>query len=292
MMKRKYPTVILLLAILFLLPARVLSGGERENSIKWFILDLPPLFITKGPDMGKGFGDQIQKMVSERLDGYRSYYKVANASRIAKSLNEDECVCFAGEFYGNPDFLTSVPTIVLMPHNIIVRKKDLHLFGDGNSVSLKRMLQKKNLILGTARDRLYGHELDVVLKEHAGGKNIYRRSGKDTLEGLLGMLIKGRVDYLIEYPVSIKYAARRLGVSNKIATITIEENVDAPPIRGAIRCPDTEWGRKVINDINKILVKIRALPEYRKVIKDWAVPPGKEEEYWKIYEKQVLNVSE
>jgi len=68
-------------------------------------------------------------------------------------------------------------------------------------------LQNKNLILGTASDRLYGPELDIVLKKHTKGKNVYHRSGKDTLDGLLGMLIKGRVDYLIEYPVSIAYAA-------------------------------------------------------------------------------------
>ena len=280
------------LLVISVLPAWVVAEREKEDSITWFILDLPPFFITKGSDKEKGLADQIQKMVSERLDGYRFSNKVANASRIAKELKEDQCVCFAGEFYGNPGFLTSVPTILLLPHNIIVRKKDLHLYGNENYVSLKRLLQNKNLILGTASDRLYGPELDIVLKKHTKGKNVYHRSGKDTLDGLLGMLIKGRVDYLIEYPVSIAYAAKRLGVLDKLATITIEENVDAPPIRGAIRCPDTEWGRKIINDINKILLKIRALSEYRKIIKDWAVPPGKEGEYWKIYKEQVLNVRE
>jgi polar amino acid transport system substrate-binding protein len=287
---KKIISVAISLLVITVLPGWVPAECENEDSITWLILDLPPFFITKGSDRGKGLADQIQKMVSERLDGYRSSNKVANASRIAKELNEDKCVCFAGEFYGNPGFLTSMPTILLLPHNIIVRKKDLHLFGDGNNVSLKRLLQNKNLIFGTAKDRLYGPELDIVLKKNAKGKNIYQRSGKDTLDGLVGMLIKGRVDYLIEYPVSITYAAKRLGVSDKLATITIDENVDAPPIRGAIRCPDTEWGRKTINDINKILVNIRALPEYRKIIKDWAVPPGKEGEYWKIYKEQVLNI--
>jgi uncharacterized protein (TIGR02285 family) len=202
-MKKRTTVAISLLVILFLLPAWAQAEREKGDSITWFILDLPPFFVTKGPDKGKGLADQIQKMVSERLDGYRFSNKVANASRIAKELKEDKCVCFAGEFYGNPGFLTSVPTILLLPHNIIVRKKDLHLFGNGNNASLKRLLQNKNLILGTTSDRVYGPELDIVLNKHAGGKNIYRRSGKDTLDGLLGMLIKGRVDYLIEYRVAI-----------------------------------------------------------------------------------------
>lgn len=291
-MKKRTTVAVSLLLILLLLPVPSSAGCEQDASITWLVLDLPPFFLTKGPDKGKGVADRIQEMVADRLDEYRSVSKIANASRIARELKEGKCVCFAGEFYGNPNFLTSLPTIALLPHNIIVRKEDAHLFGKGKKVSLERLLQNKNLIFGTARDRLYGPELDAVLKRYAGAKNIYRRSGRDTLDGLLGMLIKGRVDYVIEYPVSVKYAAKRAGVWNKLETISIEENSDAPPIRGAIRCPDTYWGRKVIKDINKVLLKIRPLPEYREIIDDWAVPPGKEKEYRKIYEEQILNVRE
>jgi uncharacterized protein (TIGR02285 family) len=280
------------LLVVFLLLSRSMAEQTNGDTITWLVLDLPPFFLTKGSDKGKGIADQIQQMVCERLKGYRSRTQAANASRIARELREDKCVCFAGEFYGNPDFVTSAPTIALLPHNVIVRKKDAHLFGDGKKISLKELLQNKGLILGTAKDRLYGPELDAVLKRHAGSAHIYRRSGNDTLDGLLGMLLKGRVDYLIEYPVSIRYAAKREGVEDRIAMISIEENSGAPLIRGAIRCPDTEWGRRAIRDINKVLLELRPSPQYRNIIQDWAVPPGKEAEYWKSYEDQILNVKE
>jgi uncharacterized protein (TIGR02285 family) len=289
-MIKRIRIVCCLLLVVFLFPSRSMADQTNGDAITWLVLDLPPFFLTKGPDKGKGVADQIQQMVIDRLKGYRSCTLVANASRIARELREDKCVCFAGEFYGNPDFLTSAPTIALLPHNVIVRKEDAHLFGDGKKISLKELLRNKDLILGTAKGRLYGPELDAVLKRHAGSAHIYRRSGKDTLDGLLGMLLKGRIDYLIEYPVSIRYAAGKAGVADRIAMIPIEENSDAPLIRGAIRCPDTKWGRLAIKDINKVLLELRPSPQYRNIIQDWAVPPGKEEAYWKIYEDQILNV--
>ena len=265
----------LFLALLLLLSSFQLpAGAEEPETITWLVLDLPPLFITKGPDAGNGIADRIQKMIIKGLKGRHCETRVANASRIAKELNQDSKVCFAGEFYGNPAFLTSIPTIVLPPHNLIVLKENAHLFGDGDRVSLRTLLQNEKLIFGTAENRLYGPELDAVLKEYAGAKNIYARSGKDTLEGLLGMLDKKRVHYIIEYPVSIRYAAEKAGIWERLAIIPIEENAGALPVRGAVRCPDTPWGHRLIKEINEVLLKIRPTAEYRKIIKDWIVTPG------------------
>ena len=283
----------LFLALLLLLSSFQLpAGAEEPETITWLVLDLPPLFITKGPDAGNGIADRIQKMIIKGLKGRHCETRVANASRIAKELNQDSKVCFAGEFYGNPAFLTSIPTIVLPPHNLIVLKENAHLFGDGKEVSLRNLLQDRKLIFGTAENRLYGPGLDAILREYAGSKNIYARGGKDTLEGLLGMLMKERVHYLIEYPVSIRYTAKKMGMWERLTVIPIKENAGAPPIRGAVRCPDTLWGRRLITEINEVLRKIRPTPEYRKIVDDWIVAPGNEEDYREIYKNQVLKVTE
>ncbi len=284
--------VVAFFLLICLWPGQALAEQEKENHITWLILDLPPFFLTDGPDKGSGLADRIQEMVAERLSGRRHRYEVANASRIARELKKDRHVCFAGEFYGNSGFLTSAPTVALLPHNIIFRREDAHRFGGADTVSLNLLLKNRNLVLGTAQDRLHGPELNRVLERHAGAAHIYRRSGKDTLEGLLKMLLKGRVDYIIEYPASIRYMAKMADAEERIAMVGIEENSQAPLIRGAIRCPDTEWGRQMIRKINDILIDIRSSPEYRKAVRDWALPPGREKEYWKIYEEQILNVKE
>ncbi|HIJ41485.1 MAG TPA: hypothetical protein HPP90_10495 [Deltaproteobacteria bacterium] len=180
--------VFLLFSGSFYVPAT----GEEPETITWLILDLPPLFITKGPDKRNGIAGRVQKMIINGLKGRRSETRAANASRIAWELNQDRKVCFTGEFYGNRAFLTSVPTIALPPHNLIVLK----------------------------------------------------------------------------------------------------ENAEALPIRGAVRCPDTPWGRQLIQEINEVLLKIRPTPEYRGIMEDWIVAPGNGEDYWKIHEDQVLKVTE
>jgi hypothetical protein len=48
----------------------------------------------------------------------------------------------------------------------------------------------------------------------------------------------------------------------------------------------------VIEDINKVLLEVRSSPQYRNIIQEWAVPPEKGDEYWKIYESEILNVTE
>lgn len=288
--KRSYiffPAFFLLLAA----PFHFAATAEEPETITWLVLDLPPLFIVKGPDAGKGIADRVQEMVSSGLKGRRFETRVANASRIAKELSEDRNVCFAGEFYGKSAFLTSIPTIALPPHNLIVLKENAHLFGNGERISLKTLLNNRDLIFGTAKNRLYGPDLDEILRQYAGAKNIYARSGKDTLDGLLGMLHKKRIHYLIEYPVSIRYAAKKAGMWDRLKVIPIEENAEAPPIRGAVRCSDTPWGRQLIGEINEVLRMIRPTPEYRRIMEDWIITPGTEKDYWKIHESQVLKVS-
>lgn len=291
-MRRMVTIMLMVFLSLMLLPFMKTSAAAEERQITWLILDLPPLFLTKGPDAGTGLADRIQRMVADRLSGYEHRIQIANASRIALELQEDRQVCFAGEFYGNPDFLTSIPTVVLLPHNLIVRREDAHRFGDGNAVSLEALLQDPDLVFGTARDRLYGPELDAVLKRFQGAKNIHERAGQDTLDGLLGMLVRGRVDYLVEYPVSVRYAAKTAGIEDKVMTIPILENQNALLIRGAIRAPDTAWGRSVIQKINHVLLEIRTLPEYWHILEDWVISPGGEKAYQSLYERYVLDVTE
>lgn len=285
---------ILLLVFFILIPApfHLSATAEEPETITWLVLDLPPLFITKGPDAGNGIVDRVQKMIIKGLKGHHSETRIANASRIAKELDQDRKVCFAGEFYGNPAFLTSIPTIALPSHNLIVLKENAHLFGSGKRVSLKSLLENEKLIFGTAENRLYGPDLDTVLRQYSGSKNMYARSGKDTLEGLLGMLAKKRIHYIIEYPVSIRYAAKKTGVWDRLAIIPIQENSEALPIRGAVRCPDTPWGRRLIKEINDVLRTIRPTSAYRKIMEDWIVTPGNAEDYWKIHEDHVLKITE
>jgi uncharacterized protein (TIGR02285 family) len=104
------------------------------------------------------------------------------------------------------------------------------------------------------------------------------------------MLAAGRVDYLLLSPSPIVYLSEVLGLQNQFAMIPLKET----PRMGlfAFICPNTEWGHQVIDDINGVLKTARSTPEYRKLLKWYVVPKEQEEEYWKLYEEQVLPVLE
>ena len=77
-----------------------------------------------------------------------------------------------------------------------------------------------------------------------------------------------------------------------IAMIPIAELRDTPPLMTAFACSPTEEGRQVIEAINAILKIERNTLEYRAMIESFVVPKEREDEYWKLYEEQLLTVFE
>jgi hypothetical protein len=286
---------VLCLAFFFLFegPFHFPATAEASGVVTWLVLDFPPLFIVEGADAGRGIADRVQKMINKGLKGHSFKTRVANASRISKELKEESNVCFAGEFYGNP----------VLPYQYTHHGASSPSTGHPQREHPSFRGRRSGLPQGPSSQQGTGfwnrQESSVragagrdPAAPYKGSKNIYERSGKDTLEGLLGMLAKKRVHYLVEYPVSIRYAANKAGIWDRLALIPIAENAEAPFVRGAVRCSDTPWGRRMIGEINEVLRVIRSTPEYRRIIEDWIITPGNEKAYWKIYERQVLNVEE
>lgn len=119
--------------------------------------------------------------------------------------------------------------------------------------------------------------------------NIYVRTGEDMLDGLLKMLTTERVDYLVYSPVTTSYLAKQ-GVD--IAMVPIAELRDTPTGMLAFACSPTEEGRQVVEAINAILKTERDTPEYRAMMEWFVEPKEREDEYWKLYQEQLLTVFE
>jgi hypothetical protein len=77
-----------------------------------------------------------------------------------------------------------------------------------------------------------------------------------------------------------------------IATVSIAELRETSINMFAFLCSPTEEGRQVIEEINAILKTERDTPEYRAIMEWFVEPKEREEEYWKLYEEQLLTVFE
>jgi len=60
---------------------------------------------------------------------------------------------------------------------------------------------------------------------------------------------------------------------------------------GAVECPDTEWGRSIITEVNQVLYRIRDTKEFRDLNKRWFVSKAVVKDYWGKYKELILDVS-
>lgn len=286
--------------------------AQEKEMITWGIVDLPPAHFVTGPNAGTGPADQLIQLMQDRLTQYAHQIEVfPNFARSTKSIDQGTRVCASLYRHwpmGHPARdrrAYSMPTVLFFANHLVIRQRDRHLFGE--TVSFEDLLHNQDLIFGHPAGRAYPPQLEAILNAYLGVEtrqtfspkerldlfkaksNIYVRTGEDMLAGLLKMLTTERVDYLVYSPATTSYLAKQ-GVD--IAMIPIAELRDTPTGMLAFACSPTEEGRQVIEEINAILKVERDTPEYRAMMEWFVEPKEREDEYWKLYEEQLLTVFE
>ncbi len=103
---------------------------------------------------------------------------------------------------------------------------------------------------------------------------------------MVQMLTAGRIDYLVEYPDTGEYIARKIG-NDTLVSVIISEKSDLS--WSFIACPRTEWGRALMNKINNIVYKLRQTDAYRKAyekVLNKNLRPVYQQKYNEIFLKQ------
>ena len=134
--------------------------------------------------------------------------------------------------------------------------------------------------------RSYYPKLDVLFDNKEADLNFTRIAIND--KNIIQMLISGRTDYTVEYPYVANYLASQYQskYKTKLGSIAIEEL----PAFGVsqVACPNTQWGQKVVEAIDKILDKVLPTQEYLKIAQSWHSDPNELEIIKQIYTQQLL----
>lgn len=272
-------TLLILLSLLLCATTAYSSDKVQQTKQKpdllWYRAYFPPVTIPHGEDAGTGFYDRINGFLISHLPQYKHTFVTANYQRIAYELKNNNRGCCAALYktVEREKFTAfSVPVVLVLPNGIIVHKKNKELFSthldkDGK-LSLISLLNDESLHLGIAKGRKYSGGIDEILSAHAGKINIIERSGNDVFLGLLEMLLMDRVEYILGYPTEAKYLAARMGKQSDIFFYPVAET-DVEFTLGHVGCPDTPWGRAIIQEIDKILLENRANPDFISYYTDW-----------------------
>ena len=238
------------------LVAQTWAGGNRDDKkIIWLKSNYPPYYITQGPNANKGIADRVEQLLREELVDYEHDSLVANWRRILHEMKSGKnVVCLT--FLKTPErekFIEySILTSVKPTNGILVRADDFR-FKNSTEISFKDLLNRKDIKVGIMHGRAYGKGIDRLLKDKKDSENIVVRTSADGVEGLIKLLTLKRLDAIVCYPHEGIIIAREHGIEDRIKFLKV---VEQEPLNFSYTgAPKTEWGRKIIKEINRIYRK-------------------------------------
>lgn len=274
-----------ILALLFL----CLSSIYSQEVIKWNTFNFPPAYIIDGDQAGRGYLDKSLNFVINQLDSYTHKFQTTNVKRLIKHLINYDNVATNGllKTQEREEFVHhSIISQVLYPNYLIIKTKDLYqiesLINSQGKISLDLLLTNTNFRLGVVPERSYGEIIDSILAKHKDSKNIYTMSLLSDAHGVFKTLSLGRIDYAIEYPQVANYKIKIKVIKDEITMIPIEGLPDTVNIYFSF--PKNEWGSKLRNEVNNILLQYRHTDEYLSFYTSWL-----EEDQIEKYKQLALN---
>ena len=256
------------------------SGIASENTLTWLEADAPPFYIFDGPYKGEGYQTLATHLLKKELPQYRHKHAEANLSRHYELFRNKAQVC-ALALYKKPEreeiAYFSMPSFLTLPAVLVVSREKFEQLGGVNTVSMRQLLREKKMVFGFNKKRSFGLAVDDLFKDYGTKDNLFEYEGQELSLNFFEMLERGRVDAFVGLPEEIVYQAERLGLKDKIRTLSIEENMHHKV--GWITyaaCSKSDWGKKAIADINKALGKLRPTEEYRAAYERWLDDSSKE----------------
>ncbi len=244
---------------------------KEENVITWIQWDDPPIFILSGPFVGQGLLDVTQKVVSTRLRQYIHKTIEGTVPRVLKEGEKKSPICNAG-WLDTPQwgkiFYFSKPVFVIPSNGILISSKHVEEVAKLRPYSLQKFLDAKpNWKLGVGR--LYGEGIDEVLFNNNYTKNPKIITISTSLK-VHEMLHSDRIQYTLGYPFEAVYYNKLLKSDHEVEYLPLTDN--AQFVNVVVACPKTDWGKKVIEDVNKVLQDPKVLDEIKAGVDRWLIP--------------------
>ncbi|WP_017451447.1 TIGR02285 family protein [Herbaspirillum rubrisubalbicans] len=252
------------------------------EQIVWGKYNVPPYMIRSGEFAHQGIFDLTLDIIKKKLPQYQHVELEAPFPRINSEIVKGSHWCYNGmlktperENFG----YLSLPISIFLPLRIIVRRDRLAQFK--SPLSLQALLQNRQLTTSVMRDRSYSPTVDMLLADYRPQENY-----SEQVEAI-GMLLAGRIDYMIELPLLAFEQARAMGQPDALVALPMQETNEV--VFNRVMCPKNEWGRQVVEQVNKVLLEERAKPFYRAIVEKWHDPESVAQ-IRNIYDKVFLKI--
>jgi uncharacterized protein (TIGR02285 family) len=224
-----------------------------KDAITWGLVNFDPNNTSRT--------DKARELIQEKLPAYEHTTVVAPIPRIVSEIKAGSHWCWAGAIKTDEreafSFL-SVPFIFTFPQRIMVRRERQAEFAAKAPLSLEGLLQDRSLRTSVNQSRAYSPAIDELFKRYPTSQSA---SG---IPEAIKMLLADRLDYVIEDAGVANAHAQQQGRQGGLVALNFKEM--SGYVMGRVMCPKTDWGKKVINDINGVIRSERGSPRYRAIV--------------------------
>lgn len=274
--------VLLLITFLFF-P----SALRANEAITWYAYDQPPASIFNGPYKGLGFINKSQKLLINALSQYEHNEVQVSVGRFLHDLKLKKKVCIfgLGKTPERSKYVTYSNTALIHRNIHVLIKKEKaakHLLS--KSINLIDLFEKHNFSTSIVDGRFYGKTIDSILAKHQNNVLI-RSSSAD--RALYKMLELNRFDFLLTFPSSANYAIETGLISADFELLKIK-HIPAF-MKTGIGCSKSEWGERVVIDINKALKEISSKPTYFEALSFWMKDEQDIQAFHNFFKREVLD---
>ncbi len=278
-------TLLMLFMLIVLLP----DFSRAKDTLYWQKVNWPPYQILQGEDAGKGRFDVYINLFQEQLPQYDHQNVEMNWSRFWLDVKAGKHVlnsmAIQTDERSQIAYFSQVISFAL-PHRIIMKRSTLEKMGNPESVALADIINNASIHGILEQKRSYSTQLDDILNK-GGTETNFDRKAID-VEHIFKMILAGRADYTIEYPIVVDYLLHKLQMGKDIplSSVRIEELPRYIPAR--IAAPKTPWGRAVIDDIDKMIDGLKTTRRYLEISKMYHSDPRELNEIDNIHEELFL----
>gem|GEM_PF-4703059 len=242
-----------------------------------------PAYISTGEFKNQGFIDKTIRMIHEKAlaDVEPRFFQVNHNRFNLMAVKDGNCYVGWKTFENHRVF--STPIFIWYPSGIIIHKRNQARFGpEGSILSLKALLENKDLTLGVIDAFAYSPKIQDLLTAHRGAANIYSMKSS-TMQVNLKMLTGRRIDYTIGWPSQPIVEEKLNHLNNEFLFYNVEE--DQNYLYVGVSCSDCEQGRRIIDRVNALFTNRDALLEVMSSIRQWVVMS---EQHEALYRETIL----
>lgn len=259
--------IFLSLGIFFGAAVALSANASEEKTVTWQIIHWPPFMKISG-DVVEGQFNELLNILETGLPSYRHKRSQMFWSRVWHLIENGSHVCniFAFKNPAREKFAVfSEPFSMFLSNRIIMRRDTVERLkiDIAKPYSIAKLVKFEGIKGLLEKSRSYSAKIDELLAAHASGSNFSRRPIRS--EGLIRVLLGGRVDYIVEYPAVASFYRDKLQRSEEELVALQIEDID-PLTPGYIACPRNAWGKSLIRDLNALVRSEKPTRRFRRII--------------------------